>query len=442
MRWKDTRHARQLVLMTCSIAVALGLLLLVTSERSSTLLPDAAAPALPTVTRQRVVIFIIDTSDYFDAHGTYVQSVVQQQCAACDVHLVNLHGDLSILAIVHALDYVQAVHQTHAATTSALVNLSLGTYVSDEALHTSVRALDTAGIPTIASAGNDHTSKPFYPAAFPEVLGVCSSTRYTRVKAAYSNFGPWVSLCAPGLQSVTRPLQHGDIVSGTSFASPMVAGALGQLLLDAPCASPRAGLRALRRTADPPAEPQQELGTGILNVTAAGQYLHSLYTCQSPPGMGQRLLARIQRLGTGVATYVGLVAYFFVSIFAVPFLLAFILDKFEQRAAQRQAEAIQQAYAGSPDYRQQRLLALKHAWARTHKVRRRDRVELAALLHALHLYGEPCWWCNAAATEPCADAWHTPDVLPQCSRCGWDIAAPYQTLEDEGDSATPGSHSA
>ncbi len=440
MRWKGTRHARRLVLMTCSVAVALGVLLLITSERSSTLLSDTA-PASPIVTRQQVVIFIIDTSDYFDAHGTYVQSVVRQQCAACTMHLVNLHGDLSILALMHALDYVQAVHQTHAATTTALVNLSLGTYVYDEAFHTSVRALDRAAIPVIASAGNDHTSKPFYPAAFPEVLGVCSSTRHTRVKAAYSNYGPWVSLCAPGLQYVTRPLQPGDIASGTSFASPVVAGALGQLLLDAPCASPRAGLRALRRTADLPTE-QQEPGAGILNVTAAGQYLHSLYTCQNPPGQGQRLLARLQRLGTGVATYVVLIVYFFISIFAVPFLLAFILDKFEQRAAQRQAEAIQQAYAGSPAYRQQRLLALQHAWSRTHKVRRRDRGELAALLHALHLYEEPCWWCAAPATEPCADAWNTPDVLTQCSRCGWDIATPYQAREDASDSAPPGSQNA
>ena len=299
-----------------------------------------------------------------------------------------------------------------------------------------MRALDTAGVPIIASAGNDNTSKPFYPAAFPEVLGVCSSTRHTRVKAAYSNFGPWVSLCAPGLQYVTRPLQHGDIASGTSFASPMVAGTLGQLLLDAPCAGPRAGLRALRRTADPPAENHQELGAGLLNSTAAGQYLRSLYTCQSPPGMWQRLRTRMQRLGTGVAMYTGLVAYFFVSIFAVPFLLAFVIDKLEQRAVRRQEEAIQRAYAGSPDYRQQRLLALKHTWMRTHKVRRRERAELTALLHALHLYGEPCWWCGAAATAPYAGDWHTPAALQQCSRCGWEITAPYERLEDEGDNAT------
>jgi hypothetical protein len=440
MRWKGTGHARWLVLITCSVTAALGMLLLVTSEHSPTMLPDATAPALPTVTpRQRVVIFIIDTSDYFDTHGAYVQSVVQQQCAACDVQLVNLHGDLSILGIVHALDYVRGAHQTHAAATTSLVNLSLGTYIYDDALHASVRALDTTGIAIIASAGNDNTSKPFYPAAFPEVLGVCSSTRHTRVKAAYSNFGPWVSLCAPGLQYVTRPLQHGDIASGTSFASPMVAGTLGQLLLDAPCASPRAGLRALRRTADPPAENQPALGAGILNSTMAGQYLRSLYTCQSPLGMWQRRLARMQRLGTGVATYVGLVVYFFVSIFAVPFLLAFVIDKLEQRAVRRQEEAIQRAYAGSPDYRQQRLLVLKHAFVRTHKVRRRERAELTALLHALHLYGEPCWWCGAATTEPCVDGWNTADALQQCSRCGWEIAAPYPTLEDEGDSALSGS---
>jgi hypothetical protein len=119
----------------------------------------------------------------------------------------------------------------------------------------------------------------------------------------------------------------------------------------------------------------------------------------------------------------GLVIYFFISIFAVPFLLAFVIDKLAQRAVRRQEEAIQRAYAGSPDYRQQRLLALKHAFVRTQKIRRRERAELAALLHALHLYGEPCWWCGAAATESCVDDWHTTDTLPQCSRCGWEIAA-------------------
>jgi hypothetical protein len=438
MRWAGTRYTRRLVLMACAVVVALGMLLLVTSERSPSLLSDADHASMPAVKRQQVVIFLIDTSDYFDAHGAYVQSVIWQQCGACDVRLVNLHGDLSTPAIIHALDHVPTVHHSAGAGTTSLVNLSLGTYTYDAALHASVRALDMADIPIIASAGNDNTSKPFYPAAFPEVFGVCSSTRHTRVKAVYSNFGSWVSLCAPGLQYVTRPIQPVDIASGTSFASPMVAGALGQLLLEAPCASSRAGLRALRRTADPLAEPPPELAAGLLNVTAAGQYLRSLYGCQRPAGVWQRLHTRMQRLGTGVATYLGLVVYFFISIFAVPFLLAFIIDKLEQRAVQRQRQAIQQAYAGSPHYRQQRLLALQHYFARTHKVRRRDRAELAALLHALHRYGEPCWWCGAPATEPNDDDWGSAAALLQCSRCGWEITPSRQTLADHGEGATPG----
>jgi len=437
MRWKGTRHARRLVIMACSVAVALGVLLLVTSDRSPALLSGPDSTPTTAVPRQRVVVFIIDTSDYFDAHGAYVQSVVRQQCAACEMQLVNLHGDLSFPTLIHALHYVHEVSRTHTATATALVNLSLGTYTYDAALHASVRSLDAAGIPIIASAGNDNTSQPFYPAAFPEVLGVCSSTRHTRVKAAYSNFGSWVSLCAPGLQYVTRPIQPGSIASGTSFASPMVAGALGQLLFEAPCASPRAGLRALRRTAVLPAEPQPELGAGLLNVTAAGQYLHSLYACQSPPWLGQRLLARGQRLGTGMATYLGLIVYFFVSVFAVPFLLAFLIDSLEQRAARRQQQTIQHAYAGSPDYRQQRLLALKQRFERTHKIRRRDRAELAALLHALHLYGEPCWWCGASATEPWRDERSTAEAL-QCHRCGWEVTASRQAMGDAGDGTTPG----
>jgi hypothetical protein len=151
--------------------------------------------------------------------------------------------------------------------------------------------------------------------------------------------------------------------------------------------------------------------------------------------MWQRLLARMQRLGTGMATYVGLVVYFFVSIFAVPFLLRLHHRQTRPACDPASGGGHPTCLCWPPDYRQQRLLALKHTFMRTHKVRRRERAELAALLHALHLYGEPCWWCDAAAPEPCTGNWNTTDALQQCSRCGWEIAAPYRLVEDEGDSA-------
>jgi hypothetical protein len=369
-----------------------------------------------------VVIFLVDTSDYFDAHGTYVQSVIKQYCPACDVRQVNLHGDVSIPAILQALRQVQEMSREVAATTTALLNLSLGTYTYDRVLHTVVRALDTQGVLVIASAGNDNTSKPFYPAAFKEVVGVCSSTRYSKTKAAYSNFGAWVSLCAPGLHYVTRPLQPGGLASGTSFASPMVAGVLGQLLLDAPCVKPRRGLQALLRTADVPADQTHHLlGAGLLNPKAAAHYLRMLYPCQASDGSLHRLLTWGRHIGTGLLAYVGLIVYFILSVFALPFLLAYVIDMQQRRMARRQQDAIHLAYTGSSTYRYQRLVALKQRWQRTQKLRWYHQAELAALLHAVYVHGEPCWWCDSREmTSTCAappTAEHT-----ICRRCGLTVS--------------------
>jgi len=254
------------------------------------------------------------------------------------------------------------------------------------------------------------------------VLGVCSSTRYTKAKAAYSNFGAWVSLCAPGLQYVTRPLQHGELASGTSFASPMVAGVLGQLLLDAPCAPPRAGRRALLRTADPMAAAPSQLGAGLLNPTAASQYLHSLYACEGSQALWYRLLRHVTRLGTTIGVSLGLTVYFFLSIFTIPFLLAFVIETVQRHAEQRQQQAILQAYTGSPAYRRQRLLVMQRDCLHRHKVRRRHQAELFALLHALQVHGEPCWWCGKPETEPMVDTAST-EAATVCSRCGMEICA-------------------
>lgn len=392
--------------------------------------PADDLPPMP-VARQHVIIFLVDTEAYFDAHGAYVRSVIQQQCPACTLQLINVYGDMSLPTLSQALRHVYERSRTHEPHTTALLNLSLGTYTYDAGLHASIQALVHAGLAVIASAGNDNVAKPFYPAAFSEVFAVCSSTRHTHAKAAYSNFGPWVSLCAPGLQYVSRPLLQGELVSGTSFASPMVTGVLGQLLLDHPCASPRAGLRALRRTAEPLATAHPQLHAGILSPSAAAQYLRTLYACQSPQAAtyGQRLLTKLQQWGSHLVLYLGLILYFLVSIFALPFLLAFFIDRLEQRAARRAYQALFQAYAATPAYRQHRLAALQQRWARTQRVRRRDRAELTALLHALHLYGEPCWWCGQSATAPLDPAWIFAGSS-QCSRCGWDVAGRLPPLAD------------
>jgi hypothetical protein len=333
------------------------------------------------------------------------------------VQALNLHGDLALLSVIDALRQVHTRSQANDPSTTTLVNLSLGTYTYDQALHAAVQTLEAAGHVLIAAAGNDNTDRPFYPAAFREVLGVCSSTRHTKLKAAYSNFGAWVSLCAPGLQYVSRPLQRGEIASGTSLAAPMVAGVLGQLLLEAPCAPPRAGIRALLRTADPVAEGTTALGAGVLNPVAASHYIRSLYPCSPPEAWPQQLLRRVKRLLTEAGITLGVVVYFLVSIFTVPFLLAWVIEHLQRHAERRLQRAFQYAYAQSATYRQQQLLKLRAHFLSTRKMSRRDRLELFALLYALHRHGEPCWWCDGAAVSQPASGMPSRAVMA-CNRCG------------------------
>ncbi len=413
------RHRRTVIYGAVIAAGWLALTGLFGIPRSPPAPSDEDAPASAASTRQQVVIFVVDTQDAFDTHGAQVRSVIQRQCPRCTTQPINLHGDLSSRNIVQALLHIDDLSRQYDATTTRLVNVSLGSYAYDEILHTQVRRLRDAGLIFIAAAGNDDRDDPFYPAALPEVIGVCSSTRHSREKTVYSNYGTWVSLCAPGWQFVRSPLQIG-MASGTSFASPMVAGVLGQLLLDTPCATPRTGLKALTRTAAPVTGASRSLGAGILDPDAAEHYMKTLHACDATDEPRQRFIAGMRRFGASLATYAGLIIYFFVSVFAVPFLLAYTIERGQRRIARRQHEAVQLAYEGSSEHRRGRLLALRQRFEQKGRVRRRDHPELMALLQALSQYGEPCWWCDRPATEPVL-AGNFLEAGPLCQRCGLDV---------------------
>ena len=418
---EDTVHRRPGPLsILLSALAALGFLLLMTRTPPVTqhTTKEDVHPH-PIALRQHVVIFIVDTETRFEAHGAHVRSVIAQYCPLCEVRQINLHRNFSPARLQRALEHVLERRRYLAPTTTPLANLSLGTYTYDKGLHTAVRNLVNADVTLIASAGNDNSAKPFYPAAFPEVLGVCASTRHTHRKTAYSNFGVWVSLCAPGLHPVRQPLQPSRVASGTSFASPMVAGILGRLLLDAPCVSPRLGLHALKRTAEPFTELAAYLGAGRLQADAAAHYLRSLYSCQNTTDLLSRLTQRLQRFGSSVLMYMGLVLYFLVSIFAVPFLFAFITDKGQQHLTRRRQTVIRHDYLGSPTHRRERLGILKQRFEAKGRLPWRDGVELFAILDAVNLYGEACGWCERSAQDM---AERIPPILHlACSRCGMEL---------------------
>ncbi|NBW80316.1 hypothetical protein EBR21_01050, partial [bacterium] len=122
-----------------------------------------------------------------------------------------------------------------------VVNLSLGKYFASRTMSYIIRNLQRKNIVVVAAAGNDGTETPSYPAAYDSVVSVCATSEdYAQGaygRAPFSNFGDWVDICAPGTDIVsTVPGKTSDggglfiDKSGTSQATPFVAGAIGYLL--------------------------------------------------------------------------------------------------------------------------------------------------------------------------------------------------------------------
>ena len=93
----------------------------------------------------------------------------------------------------------------------------------------------------VAAAGNQSTSRRYFPAACDGIVGVGALGEDGR--AWFSNFGGWVDVCVPGVDIVStffedyeervdgetgRTYRGGARWSGTSFAAPKVAAAVAQ----------------------------------------------------------------------------------------------------------------------------------------------------------------------------------------------------------------------
>ncbi len=138
------------------------------------------------------------------------------RCSFLPMKVLNASLDGLVSNVVAAIDdsVAAGVH---------IINMSLGTTSFSYTLQTSVNNAHSAGVMCIASAGNDGSYQPVYPAAFTNCMGV-ASTSYTDTLNSDSNYGNWVSIAAPGswiYSTVNNTYGYG---SGTSFAAPLVAG--------------------------------------------------------------------------------------------------------------------------------------------------------------------------------------------------------------------------
>lgn len=113
-----------------------------------------------------------------------------------------------------------------------VINLSLGNYKESSVLKRAIRYAYNNNVVMIAAAGNDGSSQPSYPAAYPEVLSV-SAVNNDGTLAEFSNYGNYINISAPGvyIPSTYFNEQYASL-SGTSMAAPHVA-ALAALIKSA-----------------------------------------------------------------------------------------------------------------------------------------------------------------------------------------------------------------
>jgi thermitase len=126
-----------------------------------------------------------------------------------------------------------------------VLSLSWGSETRSDFLESAMDYAGSRGLMIIASAGNEPTGKPVYPAAFPSVIGVGALGRDGKPWER-SNYGAFVTLYAPGFASF--PVGYkGDpgLYAGTSISAAFVANLVAEVLSRKPEASRQDIMQAL-----------------------------------------------------------------------------------------------------------------------------------------------------------------------------------------------------
>ena len=149
-----------------------------------------------------------------------------------------------------------------------VINLSLGGYTSSAVLQGAVDYAWNHGALVVASAMNEGSQQPSYPAACNHAVAV-SATNEGDSRASFSNFGSWITLSAPGNNILTTNSGGGyGYWYGTSLAAPLVSGVAALAFAVNPGLGAQGVLTALERGADDLGQPGFDVnfGWGRLNA--------------------------------------------------------------------------------------------------------------------------------------------------------------------------------
>ncbi len=179
-----------------------------------------------------------------NGHGTHVAGTIggknygiAKTVTLVPVRVLNCSGSGTYSGVIAGLDWIAT---NHPSGVPAVVNMSLGGPVSSS-VDIAVNNLVNRKITVVVAAGNSNTDAcNFSPSRVASAITV-GATEPNDSRASYSNYGSCLDLFAPGSAISSTWIGSTNAVntiSGTSMASPHVAGISARLLAANPSLTP------------------------------------------------------------------------------------------------------------------------------------------------------------------------------------------------------------
>jgi len=212
---------------------------------------------------------ILDSTYPDFGHGTMVAGIVHLIAPTAKImplKAFRADGTSNLSDIIRAI-YYAADHGVN------VLSMSFSMQRSSPGLQAAIQYALGKNVTLVAASGNDGLKTLVYPASYNGVEGI-GSTSNLDVRSAFSNYGSGVTLFAAPGEGVITTFPGGGYAAawGTSFSTPMAAGAASLVIQARPTAKPGDVINALSK-----AKQISDMGYGridlyqaLTNVVATG----------------------------------------------------------------------------------------------------------------------------------------------------------------------------